>query len=497
MLLPSVAIVGRPNVGKSSLFNRLVGRPVAIVDPTAGVTRDRVLHEVRREGIRFDLIDTGGIGIVDEAKLEADVETQIARAIEHADHIVFLVDVRDGVTPLDKDIAARLRPHGERVTLVANKVDHDALESEAAIFGQLGLGEAMSVSAEQVRGFLDLLDELGRHIPIPAKLEEAESAASTDDRLRICLAGRRNVGKSSLTNAILGEERVIVADHPGTTRDAVDIAFERGDDRYLLIDTAGLRKKRQLSQDLEFYAACRTERAIRRTDVVLLVLDASDELGQVDKKLAHFCEVEGKPTAVVVNKWDIAREGGAELAQYQKWLKDRLPGLRHAPLHITSAIEGKGVEGLLKLAQELNEENQIRIPTNEVNRLLEAAVARRRPRRVGPSVTKIYYGTQAETTPPTFIVFVNRTDWIESGYSRYLENYLRERTALKRVPIRIVFKARESQFHENNDQRLRTDSLTKAERSTGLILPKGFRHGKKMGMKSGKKGGPPRRGRRA
>ncbi|TVR12549.1 MAG: ribosome biogenesis GTPase Der [Planctomycetota bacterium] len=486
MPLPAVAIIGRPNVGKSSLFNRLVGRPVAIVDPTAGVTRDRIYHEVRREDMRFDLVDTGGIGIVDHAKLEADVERQIERAIAVADHILFLCDVRDGITPLDQDIAAILRNHRERVSLVINKVDHDNLEYDIHQFLRLGVGEPLSVSAEQVRGFGDLLDHLREVLPsIVDNVDESASAFA--DRLRICFAGRRNVGKSSLTNALLGEDRVIVADHPGTTRDAVDITLDYGDDRFLLIDTAGLRKKRQLHQDLEFYAACRTERGIRRADVVFLVLDATDELGSVDKKLAHFCEVEGKPTAVIINKWDLAEAEGANLADYEKWLRDRLPGLRFAPMLTTCALSGLRVRQLLDLAKELHHEAGQRIATADLNRLLEAAVARRRPRRVGPSPTKCYYATQAESMPPTFIVFVNRTDWVEPGYSRYLENYLRERTVLKRVPMRIIFKSRDSQYHDNKDQRTRTRAVNRADRSAGLILPKGSRN--KHGQRGGKRGG--------
>ena len=378
MPLPTVAILGRPNVGKSSLFNRLIGKPVAIVDPTAGVTRDRIFHPVRRERAHFDLIDTGGIGIVDAAKLELDVNKQIERAINLADHILFMVDVRDGITDLDKTIASRLREHKDRITVVANKVDHDGLEGDIYEFERLGLGPAMPVSAEQVRGFLDLLDHLAEQIPEIIDGDENESVAHKGDRLAICFAGRRNVGKSSLTNALLGEERVIVADHPGTTRDAVDITLDYEDDSYLLIDTAGLRKKRQLHEDLEFYAACRTERAIRRADVIFLVLDASEELGTVDKKLAHFCEVEGKPTAIVVNKWDIAEAGGAQLADYEKWLKDRLPGLRFAPMITTCALTGQRVQDLLSLAKDLHAEAAMRIPTSDINRLCEAAVARRR-----------------------------------------------------------------------------------------------------------------------
>ena len=307
-MLPTVAIVGRPNVGKSSLFNRLVGRPIAIVDPTAGVTRDRLLHPVRYDDLRCDLIDTGGIGIVDEAKLEVDVHVQIDRAIAHADHLIFVVDGLTGITPLDRDIAARLRPEAHRLTLVVNKIDEMHQDEDIHEFLQLGVGDPMAISTVHNRGLLDLIDHLGAILP---KVDEdAASAADTDGRLKVCFAGRRNVGKSSLTNRLLGEERVIVADHAGTTRDAIDTALDTDDGQFTLIDTAGLRKKRQLRQDLEFYAACRTERAVGRADVVLLVLDAADEVGEVDKKLAHFCESSGKPVIIVLNKWDIAREAG-------------------------------------------------------------------------------------------------------------------------------------------------------------------------------------------
>lgn len=485
-----VAIVGRPNVGKSSLFNRLVGKPIAIVDPTAGVTRDRLLHAVRREEARFDLIDTGGIGIVDEAKLAADVEVQIRRAIEHADLICFVVDGRDGPTHLDRTIADRLRPHRDRILLVVNKIDHPSLDPAVPEFAALGCGDPLAYSAEQLRGMEELLGTLGERLPAsrPGEVEEEHPG-----RLRICLAGRRNVGKSSLTNRLLGEERMIVADLPGTTRDAIDVPFERDGHRYLLIDTAGLRKRRQLSEDLEFYAACRTERAIRRSEVVLLVLDAAEELGLVDKRLAHFCEAEGKPTLIVINKWDLAIEGGADRKAYERWLRDRLPGLRHAPLHCTSALRDTSVDELLDLARGLHAEGGERIPTAELNELIEAAVARRRPRKIGKGPTRIYYATQADTVPPTFVVFVNRTDWIEAGYHRYLEGFLRRHTPFKRVPIRIVFKARDSRFHEGQDAHARTNALTRAEARPGLVLAPRRRRGRGDGKGQGHPGGGGRR----
>ncbi len=472
MPLPVIAIVGRPNVGKSSLFNRLVGQPIAIVDPTPGVTRDRLFHEVDRDGWRFDVVDTGGIGIVDEHKLEADVYRQVERAIVAADRIIFLTDGRDGVTHLDREIATKLRPLAARVVLAVNKLDHDGLDQELYAFQSLGLGEPMGISAAQARGLHDLLERLCGDLP-GARKDADGPAAPFDGRIRICLAGRRNVGKSSLTNALCGEDRVIVADLPGTTRDAIDVPLHRPEGEFVLIDTAGLRKKNQIEQDLEFYAACRTERAIKRADVVLLVLDAGDEVGMVDKKIAHFCEVEGKPTVIVINKWDIAEQGGAKRAQYATWLYDRLPGLRYAPVAFTCALTGYNVGDALRLATELHAETQARVTTSELNQLIEAAVQKRRPKKVGPVPTKLYYGTQVTSLPPTFVFFVNRTDWIEPSYSRYLENFLRERLPFKRVPLRILFKSRESTMHDNLDQHSVVQARNKSERRASLIVPKG------------------------
>lgn len=483
MTLPFVAIVGRPNVGKSRLFNRLVGKPVSIVDSYAGVTRDRILHPVERDDLRFDLVDTGGIGIVDADRLEGDVHRQVERAVATADRILFVVDGRAGIHPLDLEIAERLRPEGERVQLIVNKLDYEELDDEVHQYQKLGVGDPLGISAAQARGIEELYEHLAATLP---KADDELSAAEDDGRLKLCLAGRRNVGKSSLTNALCGEERVIVAEYAGTTRDAVDVALDTPQGPFLLIDTAGLRKKKQLTEDLEFYAACRTERGISRADVVFLVLDATEEVGTVDKKLAHFCEAEGKPTILVVNKWDLAEAGGADRDQYQAWLRDRLPGLRFAPIIFTSALEATGLGGLLEQATELHAQADERVVTAELNRLIQAAVSRRRPRKVGSGPTKLYYATQAGVRPPTFIVFVNRADWIEPGYSRYLENYLRSHLAFRNVPLKIIFKARASRFHENYDERPVTVARTKAEKNANLILPRGANH---RGKKSGGPGG--------
>ncbi len=488
-MLPIIAIIGRPNVGKSSLFNRLVGQPIAIIDPTPGVTRDRLLHKVQRDDWQFEIVDTGGIGIVDEHRLETDVYLQVDRAIYAADRIIMLTDGREGITHLDRDIAARLRPIKDRVVLAVNKLDHDGLDNEIHQFNALGLGEPLGISAAQASGLHDLLDAVCADLPNARRGAEQPEEKEHDGRIKICLAGRRNVGKSSLTNALCDEERVIVADLPGTTRDAVDVQIDRPEGKFTLIDTAGLRKKNQIEEDLEFYAACRTERAIKRADVILLVLDASDEVGSVDKKIAHFCEVEGKPTVLVINKWDIAEQGGANRQQYTTWLRDRLPGLKFAPIAFTCALTKAHIGSTLELATELHFENQQRITTSELNKLIELAVQRRRPRKVGPVATKIYYGTQVESTPPTFIFMVNRTDWIEPGYSRYLENFMRERLPFKRVPLRILFKARDSVFHDHMDKHIVVKARTKAERNANLIIPKA--------VKAKRKAAGPRRPRRS
>ncbi len=495
---PVVAIVGRPNVGKSSLFNRLVGQPIAIVDPTPGVTRDRLLHEVDRDPWRFELIDTGGIGIVDEAKLEQDVYKQVERAIATAERIIFLADGRDGVTHLDHDIAKRLRPLGKRVVLAVNKLDHEGLDSELYQFFALGLGDPVGISATQGTGIDALLERVCDGLKGALAVDQPEPAP--DERIRICIAGRRNVGKSSLTNAIAGEERVIVADHPGTTRDAIDVPIDSEHGHFTLIDTAGLRKRNQIEQDLEFYAACRTERAIKRADVILLVLDAGDEIGMVDKRIAHFCVAAGKPTVVVVNKWDLAEAGRMDgkvptRDSYRTWIQDRLPGLAYAPVVFTCALTGAHVQEALRLASELHIEGQQRIPTAEINRLLEAALARRRPKKIGPTHTRFYYGTQVGVVPPTFIFFVNRTDWIETSYVRYLEGFLRDRLPCPRVPMRILFKARESQFHEQLDEHSVVQGRTKAERSPSLVVPAASRvRGKRYRRRDAER--VPRRGTR-
>jgi GTP-binding protein len=472
MPAPLVAIVGRPNVGKSSLFNRMIGKPVAIVDPTPGTTRDRIIHRARREGWNFDLIDTGGIGIVDAAKLEADVYQQVERAIKAADRIIFMVDGRAGVLGLDSEIAQKLRPIADRVVLAVNKLDHEGLDTEIHQYHGLGLGDPVAVSATAARGLIELCERLFADLPA-AKAGRIEEPPADDGRIKLCLAGRRNVGKSSLTNALCGEERVIVADFAGTTRDAVDVPISTRRGEFMLIDTAGLRKKNQIEEDLEFYAACRTERAIKRCDVVLLVLDASDEVGIVDKKLAHFCEVEGKPTVLVVNKWDIAEKGGASRDDYTEWLRDRLPGLKYAPVAYTCALTGYQLDEALKLAAELYAETKARITTSALNELVQAAMDRRRPKRVEGQAVKVFYGTQVEHSPPTFVMFVNRTDWLDPAWARFMENFLRERLPFPRIPIRIKYKARDSRFHEHADERLVVKAKNKAGRSATLVIPRG------------------------
>ena len=438
MPLPIVAIVGRPNVGKSSLFNALVRRRASIVEPTAGVTRDRVTTITEIDGVYFELVDTGGHGIVDRDDLGEHVERQIHYAIDQAQLIIFVVDSREGVTPLDVSTAELLRRHGraERIRLVANKVDEPHMEPTVAEFAQLGFGEPLAFSAIHGHGRHELREIIKESI----RSESNETPA--DPVLKIAIVGKRNAGKSSFINALAGEERVIVSEIPGTTRDSIDVRFEKDGRTILAIDTAGVRKKNKIADDIEFYAYARVERSIRRADVVLFLIDSTVPVGQVDKRLARTIADEHKPCILVVNKWDLAKNR-ASTDQYGDYLIKMLPEVDYAPVAFTSAKDGRNLLSTIDLASELFKQARERVNTGRLNQILRTALEVNTPKaKHGRKPPKFFYATQVSTMPPTIVVFVNGPELVTPGFERFLLNRFREMLPFEEIPIRLVFRAR-------------------------------------------------------
>ncbi|HPD17418.1 MAG TPA: ribosome biogenesis GTPase Der [Planctomycetota bacterium] len=435
MSLPCVAIVGRPNVGKSTLFNALCGRRIAIVEATPGITRDRLSSVVRHSGASFELVDTGGIGVEDADGLTAHVQRQIDQALERADLLVMVVDTRAGLLPDDRAIATRLRGLQKPVLLVANKADGPAAEPAAAEFAALGLGPPLPVSATHSRGLGRLLDA------VVAALPAGLLGRAPDVMMKLAIVGRRNVGKSSLVNAIAGEERVIVSELPGTTRDAVDVQFEKDGKTFVVIDTAGIHKQRRQRASVEFYGLVRARESIARADVVFLMLDVASDIVEVDKRLAREIGDRLKPCVIVVNKWDLAK-GKISTQQYADYLEKTLPVLSYAPITFTTARSGRRVWPTIELAQQLFKQAHHRATTAEVNRALHEAVRLKSPGRQQGAQARFYYATQVGVAPPTLVVFVNRPELVGAVYRRYLANALRERLPFPEVPIRLDLRAR-------------------------------------------------------
>ncbi len=435
MSKPIVAIVGRPNVGKSTLFNRITRQRTAIVESQPGVTRDRIFGQAEWLQKSFTLIDTGGIDSEDDI-ITRQVRKQAFVAVEQADVIIFVVDGRSGLTGIDEEIAAILRRHHKPVVLCVNKVE-DLSNSwrYAADFYRLGLGEPVLVSAEHGRNIGDLLDELVSHFP------EIQGPAA-DESLKVAVVGRPNVGKSSLVNKIVGEERVIVTEIAGTTRDAIDTHFSYEGQPLLLIDTAGLRRRSKVAEDLEYYSVVRTLRAVDRSDVTIIMIDGTEGLTEQDTKIAGYAHEAGRGIVIAVNKWDLVKKETDTQRNFEWAIRDRLQFMSYAPIIFISALTGRRVLELLQLVRQVNEARNMRISTGRLNQVIQDAVAMNQPPSDKGVRLKIYYGSQVQVKPPVFTLHVNRRDLMHFSYQRYLENRLRQEFQFMGTPIIWAIKER-------------------------------------------------------
>lgn len=435
-MIKTVAIVGRPNVGKSTLFNRLLRKRKAIVEDFPGVTRDRHYAEVTRFSKPFLLIDTGGFEPVSEDRLLIQMREQSQLAVEEADIIFYLMDVRDGLTPSDIEIAEMLRQVEKPVFYIINKVDGEKQEADTVDFYTLGIDRFYSLSAEHGRGINDLVDDLMELLP-PAP-EESEQ----ETEIRMAIVGRPNVGKSSLTNRLLGYERVVANPVAGTTRDSIDTPFSYNQNRYVLIDTAGIRRKGKISQNLEKYSAITALKAMDRAHVVLMVIDAADGVTDQDLAVAGYAYEKGRAVILVVNKWDLPEKDDQTMGKFIAEVQRRFKYLLFAPVLFVSALTGQRVNKIMAKVEEVAAEFNRRIPTSQLNQGLEEFVSKHPPSMVGTQRIKFYYAAQAAVRPPTFVLFTNRPDNIHFSYQRYLVNCFREKFKFAQVPLRLQFKGR-------------------------------------------------------
>lgn len=438
MAKPIVAIVGRPNVGKSTLFNRIVGRPVAIVEDEPGTTRDRIGADTEWSGYAFTLVDTGGLEITPGSDLARRVKEQAEIAIREADVVIFLVDVREGITASDLEVADLLRRSGKPVIVAVNKCDNPERRLMANEFYQLGLAPVVAISALHGQGINDLLDEVVARLPARVPEEEIEA-------IRAAIVGRPNVGKSSLLNAIVGSERAIVSEQPGTTRDTIDTLIEWRGERIILVDTAGIRRRGRIEAGIERYSVLRALRAINRSDISVLVLDAVEGVTAQDAHLAGYIRDAGRGCLLAVNKWDLIPKTPNIDHEYTQHVRSALKFMPWAPIIFLSAKTGENVQQVLDLLLTIQQERSRRVPTAVLNEVLRAAIQAHPPPPVGGKRLKIYYITQAEIRPPTFVFFVNDPDLLHFSYERFLENRLREAFGFQGTALRLIFRARTSQ----------------------------------------------------
>ena len=442
MAKPVVAIIGKPNVGKSTFFNYLIGERKSIVEDTPGVTRDRVYGETTWRGKAFTVIDTGGIEFGAKDSITEQIKIQAEIAIDLADCIVFMTDVTSGVTSQDQDIALVLKKSKKPVILAVNKVDDfKRFENDVYEFYNLGFGDPTPVSSSHSKGIGDVLDKVYELLPDSDSQED-------EDRIKVCLIGKPNVGKSSLVNKILGENRLIVSDVAGTTRDSIDSYFENDHGKYIFIDTAGLRRHSKIDENIEKYSVLRTELAIERSDVCLLMIDCMEGVTEQDAKIAGLAHESGKAVIIVINKWDQFNKENGTLENYTKDVYNKLSYLSYAPILFISAKTGKRVENLFELINEVSENNQLRIKTSVLNELLAEAIAMVQPPTDKGKRLKIYYMTQVATKPPTFAIFVNSKKLFHFSYERYIVNKIRETFGFKGTPIRMLTREKSDKNEE-------------------------------------------------
>ncbi|WP_352419931.1 ribosome biogenesis GTPase Der [Proteiniborus sp.] len=434
MARPIVAIVGRPNVGKSTLFNKIAGKRISIVEDMPGVTRDRIYAEGEWQNKYFTMIDTGGIEPASNDIIMSQMRRQAEIAIETGDVILLLVDGLEGITTTDREVADMLRKTNKEIILVVNKIDTPKTPDTVYEFYELGLGTPIIISAGQGLGLGDLLDEVVKHFPQDKDVEYNE------DIIKVAVIGKPNVGKSSLINKILGEERVIVSDIAGTTRDAIDTYFTHGEDEYVFIDTAGLRKRKRINENIERYSVVRSLTAIERADVCIIVIDAAEGITEQDTKIAGYAHENGKAAIIAINKWDLIEKETNTYLKFEEDVKRVLSFMSYAPIIFISAETGKRVDKLLDLIKVVSNNHSMRISTGTLNDIIGEAVLMNQPPSDKGRRLKLYYGTQVGIKPPKFVIFINDEELMHFSYARYLENQIRQSFGFEGTPIQFEFR---------------------------------------------------------
>ncbi|HWQ79080.1 MAG TPA: ribosome biogenesis GTPase Der [Anaerovoracaceae bacterium] len=441
MSMPIVAVVGRPNVGKSTFFNKVIGKRVSIVEDTPGVTRDRIYAEAEWRGKTFALIDTGGIEPDSTDVILSQMRAQAEIAMDTADVILFMVDGKDGLTASDREVGNMLMKTGKEVVLVVNKVDSPKLPDDFYDFYELGLGEPIAISAVNMFNLGDVLDLIVEKLPHRSESEE-------DDTTKIAVIGKPNVGKSSLINALLGEERVIVSEIAGTTRDSIDTPFSRGEEKYILIDTAGIRRKSKVTGDIERYSVIRAIAAIERCDVALLMVDAAEGVTDQDKKIAGIAHEAGKGIIIVVNKWDLIEKDTNTMKEFQKDIARELQFMAYAPSVFISVKTKQRLNNVMDMVKYVSEKRALRVPTGQLNSLIADATMMNQPPSDKGKRLKIYYATQVGVKPPLFSFKINSRELMHFSYARYLENKIREGFGFEGTSIKFVFREKGEENYE-------------------------------------------------